>query len=79
MTPIPQLTAELLFHFREQGTERWRRFVFNESCHRRAPMRIDGIEGLSTVGMWTDAPGDFQSEDSVIVRCVVIAPELCQC
>jgi len=76
MIPIPQFTAELLFHFREHGAERWRRFVFNESCHRRVPMRMDGVEGLNTVGMWTDAPGDFQSGDSVVVQCVVIAPEL---
>jgi hypothetical protein len=76
MTPTPQFTAELLFHFREHGPDRWHRFVFNESCHRRAPMRMDGVNWLNTVGMWTDNPGTFQAGDSVLVRCVLIAPEL---
>ena len=76
MTPTPQFTAELLFHFREHGPDRWHRFVFNESCHRRVPMRMDGIDGLNTVGMWTDKPGAFHAGDSVTVRCVVLAPEL---
>lgn len=76
MAPTPQFTAELLFHFREQGPERWHTFVFNESCHRRVPMRMEGVDGLNTVGMWTDTPGAFQAGDSVTVRCVVLAPEL---
>lgn len=73
---MPQFTAELRFHFRAHGPERWHRFVFDETRHRRVPMRMEGVGGLNTAGMWTDAPGDFQSGDAVIVRCVVIAPEL---
>lgn len=75
MIPVPQFTAELLFHFREHGPDRRHWFMFEESCHRRVPMRMDGVDGLNTVGMWTDAPGQFKEGDSVTVRCVVIAPE----
>jgi len=76
MAPIPQFTAELLFHFREQGPERLHRFVFTESCYRRVPIRMEGVDGLNTVGMWTDTPETFQAGDSVVVRCVLLAPEL---
>jgi hypothetical protein len=37
---------------------------------------MDGVDGLNTVGMWTDTPSTFKAGDSVIVRCCVIAPEL---
>lgn len=76
MAPIPQFTADILFHFREHGTERLHRFAFTESCHRRVPMRMDGVHGLNTVGLWTDVPANFQTGDITIVRCVVVAPEL---
>jgi hypothetical protein len=76
MIPDPQFTAELLFHFREHGPDRRHWFMFDESCHRRVPMRMDGVDGLNTVGMWTDTPNTFKAGDSVIVRCFVIAPEL---
>jgi len=76
MEPIPQFTAELSFHFREHGADRQHKFVFNENLHRRVPMRMDGIDGLNTVGMWVDTASVFETNDSVIVRCVVLAPEL---
>jgi len=76
MIPKPQFTAELIFHFREHGAAFRHWFAFDESCHRRVPMQMDGVDGLNTVGMWADAPGTFRAGDSVVVRCVVIAPEL---
>lgn len=76
MIPTPQFTAELTFHFREHGSSRQHWFMFDEGLHRRVPMRMDGADGLNTVGMWTDAPGTFKAGDSVVVRCVVIAPEI---
>ncbi|MDC8756087.1 hypothetical protein [Janthinobacterium fluminis] len=76
MGPIPQFTAELHFHFREHGSDRRRCFVFDESLHRRVPMKMEGVDGLNTIGMWVDAAGVLQAGDSVTVRCVVIAPEL---
>ena len=39
-------------------------------------MRMDGVDGLNTVGMWTDTSSTFKFGDSAIVRCCVIAPEL---
>lgn len=75
MIPILQFTAELSFHFREHGPAFRHWFMFDESCHRRVPMQMEGVEGLNTVGMWIDAPRVFRSGDEVVVRCVVIAPE----
>lgn len=76
MTPTPQFTAELTFHFFEHGSDRRHWFLFDEGLYRRVPMRMDGVDGLNTVGMWTEAPGIFREGDSVLVRCVVIAPEI---
>jgi hypothetical protein len=39
-------------------------------------MRMDGVDGLNTVGMWVDTAAVFETNDSVIVRCVVLSPEL---
>lgn len=50
--------------------------MFDESCHRRVPMRMDGVDSLNTVGLWTEAPCTFKPGDSAEVRCRVIAPEL---
>ncbi|MFB9240755.1 hypothetical protein IV454_10725 [Massilia antarctica] len=76
MPPAPQFTAELTFHFTGQGPERLHCFVFEDGLHRRVPMRMDGVDGLHTVGMWVDKAHTFVSGDTVLVRCVVIAPEL---
>lgn len=76
MDPIPQFTAELSFHFREHGAGRQQRFVFGENLHRRVPMEMDGVDGLNTLGMWTDGVQEFGKNDSVMARCVVLAPEL---
>lgn len=76
MVPKPQFTAELNFHFREYGAAFRHWFAFDESCHRRVPMQMDSVDGLNIVGMWTDAPTTFRAGGSVMVRCVVIAPEL---
>lgn len=50
MTPTPQFSAQLDFHFREHIPDRRRWFMFDESLHRRVPMHMDGVEGLNTVG-----------------------------
>jgi hypothetical protein len=50
--------------------------MFGEDLHRRVPLQVDGVEGLNTVGMWVHEPATFRAGDSVIVECVVIAPEL---
>lgn len=71
-----QFTAELVFHFHEHGPDRRRWFMFGDDCHRRVPMAMDGVEGLNTVVMWADAPGEFHAGDAVTVRCVVIAADL---
>ena len=76
MEPIPQFIAELSFHFREHGADRLQKFVFNESLHRRVPMKMDGVDGLNTIGMWVDVARSFEKNDSVIVRCVALAPDL---
>lgn len=39
-------------------------------------MRMDGVDGLNTVGMWIEQAGTFKSGDVIFVRCVVLAPEL---
>jgi len=74
--PVAQFTARLSFHFREHGDDRRRTFVFGENRHRRVPMRMDGVDGLNTVGMWVDEANEYRTNDTVIVRCAVIAPEL---
>ncbi|MDM5176225.1 hypothetical protein PO883_03345 [Massilia sp. DJPM01] len=78
MPPIPQFTAELTFHFAGHGPERRHSFGFDEGSglHRRLPMRMDGVDGLNTVGMWVDKANTFRACDTVLVRCVVIAPDL---
>ena len=76
MTPTPQFTAELRFHFREHGPERRHWFMFGEDLHRRVPMQMDGVEGLNTVGMWVKQAATFKAGDTVQVRCVVIAPQI---
>jgi hypothetical protein len=76
MNPKPQFTAQLDFHFREHGPERRRWFMFAEDLHRRVPLQMEGVEGLNTVGMWVNEPGTFKTGESVVVQCVVIAPEL---
>src|SRR5438874_171376 len=76
MRPTPQFTAELTFHFREHGPERRNWFMFGDNLHRRVPMRMQGVEGLHTVGMWVQDPKTFRTGESTKVDCVVIAPEL---
>jgi hypothetical protein len=76
MTPTPQFTATLEFHFREHGPERRHWFMFGDDLHRRVPMQMEGVEGLHTVGMWVDSAETIKAGDSVQVRCVVIAPEI---
>ena len=76
MIPIPQFRAELEFHFKEHGSEHRDWFAFGDSCHRRVPMQVSGVEGLNTVGMWANEPGTYRAGDKVLVDCVVIAPEL---
>ena len=68
-----QFQARIRFHFREhQDAERRRWFLFSEDGHRRVPMQMEGVEGLNTVGMWTDSTGAFRTGDEVIVDCVVL-------
>ena len=76
MTPAPQFTAKLTFHFREHVEDRRRWFMFDESLHRRVPMKMDGVDGLNTVGMWVDQAHTYKSGETALVRCVVIAPTL---
>ncbi|WP_028102847.1 hypothetical protein [Pseudoduganella violaceinigra] len=76
MPPIPQFVAEIKFHFEEHGEDRRRKFVFDETLHRRVPMRMDGVDGLNTVGMWVDSAAVFEKGEVAVVRCIVIAPEL---
>lgn len=76
MEPVTQFTAELSFHFREHGADRQQQFVFGENLHRRVPIKMNGVDGLNTVGMWIDAAQRFQKNDMTTVRCVALAPEL---
>jgi hypothetical protein len=71
-----QFRATLSFHFAEHGEGRQRFFVFPESCHRRVPMAVEGLEELYTVGMWTEAPATLHEGDHVDVDCRVIAPDV---
>jgi hypothetical protein len=76
MILTPQFTAELKFHFREHGEGRRNLFMFDESLHRRLLHQMEGVEGMNTVGIWVQAPGLFHRGESVVVQCMVIAPEL---
>lgn len=73
--PSPQFRSHLKFTFKEHGSDRWRKFIFPEDGHRRVPMHMDGVEGLHTVGMWTDGQVEFREGDETDVDCVVIWPE----
>lgn len=73
--PKPQFRARLVFTFAEHGEDRRRTFHFDESGHRRAPINMDGVDGLHTLGMWIDRAGDFQQGDELDVDCRVIWPE----
>lgn len=76
MDPVTQFTAELSCHFREHGADRQQRFLFGENLHRRVPMKMDGVDGPNTVGMWAETAQGFEKGDSTAVRCVALAPEL---
>ena len=76
MRPTPQFIAELKFHFEGQGPERRHWFMFDEGLHRRVPMQMEGTDGLNTVGMWVKKAATFKVGDSVMVECIVIAPEI---
>jgi hypothetical protein len=73
--PKPQFRAHLVFTFAEHGEGRRRVFGFEESGHRRVPMRMDSVEGLNTVGMWIDGARQFHKGDETDVDCRVIWPE----
>jgi hypothetical protein len=73
--PNPQFRAHLIFTFAEHGAHRRRTFGFDESGHRRVPMRMDGVDGLYTVGMWIDRAGEFRQGDEVDVDGRLIWPE----
>jgi len=49
--------------------------MFDESLHRRVPMQMDGVEGLSTVGMWVESARTFKAGDVALVECVVLWPD----
>ena len=74
----PQFSARLDFTFQEAGADDSNlRFIFGDDGHRRVPMRMDGVEGMNTVGIWIDsAPAIFHPGDQVDVQCILLAPEL---
>jgi len=72
----PQFKAKLRFHFREKlhkDQRQW--FLFQEDGHRKVPMEMVGVEGLNTVGMWTEDSQVFRSGDETLVDCMVIWEE----
>ena len=73
--PSPQFRAHLVFTFAEHGADRRLSFEFDDNGHRRVPMSMDGVDGLHTVGMWSDRAGDFRQGDELDVDCRVIWPE----
>ncbi len=50
--------------------------MFGEDLKRLLPMKMEGVGALNTVGMWVKQAGTFREGDSVVVECVVLAPEL---
>lgn len=74
----PQFSARIDFTFHEAVSDSTNlRFIFGDDGHRRVPMRMDGVEGLNTVGMWIDsAPAVFNPGDRVDVKCILLAPEI---
>ena len=78
MRPAPQFSAELNFHFREHGQDRRHWFMFGEDLRRLLPMKMEGVDGLNTVGMWVQEAGTFRAGETVLVECVVLAPEVFQ-
>jgi hypothetical protein len=78
MRPTPQFSAELNFHFREHGQGRRHWFMFGEDLRRALPMKMEGVDGLNTVSMWVREAGTFRAGESVLVECIVLAPEIFQ-
>ena len=72
---LPQFTARVRLTFAEHGEDRRRSFTFDESCERRVPMSMDGVEGLHTVGLAIESPGTFTTGEDITVGCRVIWPE----
>ena len=74
----PRFRARLKFHFKAHGPERRRFFVFGDDLYRRAPMKVDGIEGegLNTVSMWVARECKCLEGDSVEVDCDVVVDSL---
>ncbi len=51
---LPQFTARVHLTFVEHGEGRLRSFTFDESCERRVPMSMDGVEGLRWICRYGD-------------------------
>ena len=73
---LPQFTAAVHLTFAEHGGDRRRSFTFDESCERRVPMSMEGVDGLHTVALAVQSPGTFKMGDDITVGCRVIWPEV---
>jgi hypothetical protein len=73
--PIPHFKAHISVTFEEPPIGRTRIFGFDDNGHRRVPMQMDGVEGLNTVGLWTNRAAEFSVGDEFDADCVVLSPE----
>jgi len=76
MNPKRQFKMKIKFHFNEHGKDRRNWFMFGNDLERRVPVKMEGVEGLNTVGMYIEKEAVFHKGDECIVECIVIAPEL---
>jgi hypothetical protein len=52
------------------------KFGFDAEGHRRLPLQMEGVEGLHTVGLWTDKKNQILFEnDEFDADCIVIWEE----
>lgn len=73
--PTPQFRAQLKFHFREHDESRRRWFEFGADGHRKAPMQMQGVKFMQTLGMWHASAARFVAGDETEVDCVALCPE----
>ena len=72
----PQFKAHIRMTFEERNPAFPRKFGFDAAGHRRLPLQMEGVEGLHTVGLWTEKKNEVLSEhDEFDAECIILWEE----
>ena len=73
---FPQFMMRINFHFSNKKNPAEGHFVVGEDLKRKVPLEIEGIDGLNTVYMIFPESDLYLADETVIVKCDTIAPQL---